>query len=490
MAVPKRTTKRPKRAPTHTESGFGRLALKVKRMFQLLLCAAILGEIALILALLLEIKLAEPVMIAVDRLKRGRGPLVVRIIAGSVLFLLVARVYGTINIIKRTTMLNPSVLMNMLKISLTVILDRLHHYTREVSLLRTEMEAAQRENQTLKEEKNGRAMELKILGQEIAKLRTNIMNTETEYETKAKGAKLEKTKAYALRKQYEGLLAEIDRVQEDNQILRSQLEWSPTSGSLLPEILDFGCKRKGKRMVQLLLILGQGLVYLLCALIFSEMVLIMTLLFDAPMTKMAILELDSLKLNQGKGLLIVKIVTGTLFLVLMANFYSVLRITMKNRTNEGGGLNPTEEVLKSMNILQISLIGIVLFLVLMIDSLHHYIRGLPSLVMAMEAAKTQNQSFRKEKTESVQKLNTMVQEKDTLRTKLKYLESECESEANEANKARAEAEALRQESEEFLKEYDRLLADNQNFRNQSKLVEQRFTKQSISHPNDKKNLML
>lgn len=212
--------------------GFGRLALKVKRMLQLLLCAAILGEIALILALLLEIKLAEPVMIAVDRLKRGRGPLVVRIIAGSVLFVLVARVYGTINIIKRTTMFNPSVLMNMLQISLTgfllflsVILDRLHHYTREVSLLRTEMEAAQRENQTFQEEKNGRALALKILEQEIAKLRTNIMNTETEYETKAKGAKLEKTKVYALRKQYEGLLAEIDRVQEDNQILRSQLEW-------------------------------------------------------------------------------------------------------------------------------------------------------------------------------------------------------------------------------------------------------------------------
>ncbi|CAB4304649.1 unnamed protein product [Prunus armeniaca] len=241
-------------------------------------------------------------------------------------------------------------------------------------------------------------------------------------------------------------------------------------------------------MVQLLLILGQGLVYLLYALIFSEMVLIMTLLFDAPMTKTVIMELDSLKLNQGKGLLIVKIVTGTLFLVLIANFYSLLRITMKNRTNEGSGLNPTEEVLKSMNVLQISLIGIVLFLVLMIDSLHHYIKGLPSVVMAMEAAKTQNQSFRKEKTESVQKLNTMVQEKDTLRTKLKYLESECESEANEANKARAEAEALRQESEGFLKEYDRLLADNQNFRNQSKLVEQRFAKQSTSHPNDKKNL--
>lgn len=125
----------------------------------------------------------------------------------------------------------------------------------------------------------------------------------------------------------------------------------------MPKILDFECKRKGKRMVQLHLILGQGLVYLLYALIFSEMVLIMTLLFDAPMTKTVIMELDSLKLNQGKGLLIVKIVTGTLFLVLIANFYSLLRITMKNRTNEGSGLNPTEEVLKSMNILQISLIG-------------------------------------------------------------------------------------------------------------------------------------
>lgn len=133
----------------------------------------------------------------------------------------------------------------------------------------------------------------------------------------------------------------------------------------MPEILDLGCERKGERMVQLLLILGQGLVYLLPALIFSEMVLIVTLLFDAPMTKTAIMGLDSLKLNQGKGLLIVKIVTAALFLLLLANFYSLLRITMKNRTNEGSGLNPTEEVLKSMNILQICLIGNLSFRILL-----------------------------------------------------------------------------------------------------------------------------
>ncbi|CAN6571583.1 unnamed protein product [Malus baccata var. baccata] len=217
---------------------------------------------------------------------------------------------------------------------------------------------------------------------------------------------------------------------------------------------------------------------LLYTVIFSEMLLILTLLFKTPLRKLVILALD--KMKRGKGPVMVKTVAGTVFIVLLANVYNLVDI--KNRTNESGVLNPTDEVLMSMKMLEISLMGFFLFLSLMMDRLHHYIRELRFLRKAMEAAKRQNQGSQDDKNGSSEQLKTLVQENETLRTKIETLESEYETKAKKAKAAGSEVEALRKQSEGLLLEYDRLLADNQNLRSQLTSIEQ-----SASHSDGKKN---
>lgn len=101
----------------------------------------------------------------------------------------------------------------------------------------------------------------------------------------------------------------------------------------------------------------------------------------------------------------------------------------------------------------------------------------------MEAAKKQNRNFEDGKNGSAEEIKAMGEEIATLRTKIKELESECETKAKEAKAAEAEAEALRKQSEGFLLEYDRLLEDNQNLRNQLESIDQ-----SLTQPDNKKNM--
>ena len=91
-----------------------------------------------------------------------------------------------------------------------------------------------------------------------------------------------------------------------------------------------------------------------------------------------------------------------------------------------------------------------LFLSLMIDRLHHYIRELRLLRKAMEAAKKQSRSFEGGKSVSAAEHKALVEEIAMLKPKM---------------------EALRKQSEGFLMEYDRLLADNQNLRSQVQAID-------------------
>ncbi|KAM1087639.1 hypothetical protein ACFX15_012717 [Malus domestica] len=73
--------------------------------------------------------------------------------------------------------------------------------------------------------------------------------------------------------------------------------------------------------------------------IYDEMLLILILLFKTLLRKLVILALD--KMQRGRGLSMVKTVAETVFIVLLANVYNLVDI--KNRTNEFGVLNPTDE---------------------------------------------------------------------------------------------------------------------------------------------------
>lgn len=213
------------------------------------------------------------------------------------------------------------------------------------------------------------------------------------------------------------------------------------------------------------------MIHLLFTLLFTEMALIVIFVFKTPLRKLVIMGLDRVK--RGRGPIVVKTVGATVFVVMLSSLYNVMKI--QKRWIEEGEITPTDQILSSKHLLEASLMGFSLFLALMIDRLHHYMRELRIRRKNMEAVKKQNRVFEDGKHGSSEEIKTLEEETKTLRTKVKQLESELERKTEEASTADANATALRKQSEGFLLEYDRLLEDNQNLRSQLQSMDGRLT---------------
>ncbi|GFY97510.1 B-cell receptor-associated 31-like protein [Actinidia rufa] len=218
------------------------------------------------------------------------------------------------------------------------------------------------------------------------------------------------------------------------------------------------------------------MIQLLFPVIFGEMAVIMILLFKTPLRKLVIMALDRLK--RGTGPLIVKTVAGVIFVMMLITVYSIKEIESRPIDT----LNPTDQILFSRLVLEASLMGFLLFLSLMIDRLHHYIRELHLLRKTMEAAKKQNRAMEDRKSSSSDEFKVSGEEISKLKTKIKQLESECGTKGNEVKAAEANVVALKSQSEGFLMEYDRLLEENQNLRDQLQSIDH-----NLSHNDNKKN---
>ncbi|XP_057462719.1 uncharacterized protein LOC130752864 [Actinidia eriantha] len=213
------------------------------------------------------------------------------------------------------------------------------------------------------------------------------------------------------------------------------------------------------------------MIEILFPLIFAEMALIVIFVFKTPLRKLVIMGLDRVK--RGSGPIVVKTVAGTVFVVMISSVYSIMKI--QKRWIDDGDLNPTDQILLSKHLLEASLMGFSLFLGLMIDRLHHYIRELRIRRKSVEAVKKQNQVFEDGKTGGAKEIKALEEEKIALKAKVNQLESEFELKTKEANNAETNALALKKQSEGFLLEYDRLLEENQNLRNQLQSLDRKLS---------------
>ncbi|KAI3741024.1 hypothetical protein L1987_58688 [Smallanthus sonchifolius] len=205
------------------------------------------------------------------------------------------------------------------------------------------------------------------------------------------------------------------------------------------------------------------MIEILFSLIFIEMALIVIFVFKTPLRKLVIMGLDRVK--RGQAPIVVKAVGSTIFVVMMS---SVMQIrNRRSRDDDGDGdLTPTDQILAARHLLEASLMGFSLFLALMIDRLHHYIRELRIRRKNMEAIKKQNRIIENGNNGSQDEVKALESELTSLKEKITHLESELEEMTKEASEAEANATALKKQSEGFLLEYDRLLEDNQNLRAQ------------------------
>lgn len=202
-----------------------------------ILFTLLMVEVGVVVVLLFKTPLRKLAVMGLDRLKRGRGPVMLKTLAGTILVMFSSSIYSMANIKNRSTEiggLTPTeqVLMSFhileaslmgYSLLLALIIDRLHHYIRELRGLRKSMEAVMKQNRGLEEAKTGGSDEIKARDKDIAKLNEQINQLKAENEQNLKELKAAEANTTALRKQSEGLLIEYDRLLEDNQNLRHQL---------------------------------------------------------------------------------------------------------------------------------------------------------------------------------------------------------------------------------------------------------------------------
>lgn len=83
------------------------------------------------------------------------------------------------------------------------------------------------------------------------------------------------------------------------------------------------------------------------------MALIVAFVFKTPLRKLVIMGLDRVK--RGRGPVVLKTVSGTVFVVMVAMTYNVVAI--QKRWIQDGEVNPTDQVLFTRHLLEASLMG-------------------------------------------------------------------------------------------------------------------------------------
>ncbi|KAJ8465320.1 hypothetical protein OPV22_027872 [Ensete ventricosum] len=139
------------------------------------------------------------------------------------------------------------------------------------------------------------------------------------------------------------------------------------------------------------------MIQLLFTVLAAEAAATAALLFKTPLRNLVVLGLDRLK--RGRSTVMVKTLAATAVVVLASSIYSMAEIRL--RFAELGDPTPTDQILMSRHLLEASLLGYSLFLALIIDRLHLYIRELHELRnSSMEAVMKQNRVTGKPKTGS------------------------------------------------------------------------------------------
>ncbi|KAK4758985.1 hypothetical protein SAY87_020286 [Trapa incisa] len=212
------------------------------------------------------------------------------------------------------------------------------------------------------------------------------------------------------------------------------------------------------------------MIELLYPLIFSEMVVILVLLFRTPLRNLLIVLLD--KLKRGKGQIVASTVAVTVLVVFVSRVYTQVQIARS--VSDPLAVNPTDQVMMAWGMLETSLMGFALFLALMIDRLHHYIRELDMLRKALKVTKQQSRAANNMKSGEV--LKVLKEDTASLRANMGSLESDREEKVKEAKATKAEVDALKKQSEG-------LNTENQNLQSQLQSADK-----TLSSSDEKKSL--
>ncbi|AQK84016.1 uncharacterized protein LOC100276154 [Zea mays] len=137
------------------------------------------------------------------------------------------------------------------------------------------------------------------------------------------------------------------------------------------------------------------MIQLLFTLLAAEGAVAAVLLFKTPLRRLAVLALDHLK--RGRGPVMVRTIAATVLVVLASSLHSMAKIRGHAEGELDGsgvvGLTPTDQVLLARHLLEASLMGYSLFLALVIDRLHNYVKENRRLRKKLEEVLKQNKAL-------------------------------------------------------------------------------------------------
>ena len=102
------------------------------------------------------------------------------------------------------------------------------------------------------------------------------------------------------------------------------------------------------------------MIQLLFSLLAAEAGLVVVLLFRTPLRRLALLAVDASK--RGRGPIMVRTIAAVMLVVLGSSVYSIAKI--RRREGEFAQLTPTDQVLASRHLLELSLMGMLTFALL------------------------------------------------------------------------------------------------------------------------------
>jgi len=214
-------------------------------MIQLLfLVVFVEGAVALLLMIKLG-PLRKLTMNALDQVKTGKGPAMVKTLACTMSVIMASSITSILKIQNRATKIGTMTPMDQILLKthlleaslmgfslfLALIIDRLHHQLRKLGGFRANMDSLKKQAKSFqeeymksKEQKVDKSSEdVNLLKNEISQLKQKLQKLTLESEEKDKEARDAEATAKASRKQAEDLLLEYDRLLEDNQNLQTQL---------------------------------------------------------------------------------------------------------------------------------------------------------------------------------------------------------------------------------------------------------------------------
>uniref|UniRef100_A0A0D3GGJ3 Endoplasmic reticulum transmembrane protein n=1 Tax=Oryza barthii TaxID=65489 RepID=A0A0D3GGJ3_9ORYZ len=227
------------------------------------------------------------------------------------------------------------------------------------------------------------------------------------------------------------------------------------------------------------------MIQLMFTVLTAEAAVAIALLFKTPVRKLAMLGLDRLK--RGRGPVMVRTVAATVLVVLASSVHSMNKIrghAAGELDGAGAGtLTPTDQVLLARHLLEASLMGYSLFLALVIDRLHNYIREVRGLKRNLEAASKLNKTLDEAKLlGSSDESKTYQKDIASLNEEIKKMKRQLKEKANEAKDAEAKALAAQKQSEGLMIEYNHLVEDNKHLHDQLESVDL-----TVSRSDGKKN---